>query len=167
MLIRFIGFCQNRIPSYKNKIGRWRDCNNEKGPAPGAATKEEEAQLLQGQWNKEDENLLEELKQATLDVPALKHPAPDRRHCLKTDGSCNAQGAALLQAGCADEDEAALKRQLDGGDREFEKTIGELRLPLIAFISQRRPTPSLRHSFVKEASTRRWARVKFKRCLTG
>ena len=42
-----------------------------------------------------------------------------------------------------------------------------LRLLPIAFISQRRPSPSSRHSFVGEASTGRWAMLKFKRCLLG
>ena len=37
----------------------------------------------------------------------------------------------------------------------------------IAFMSQRRPSPSSRHSFVGEASTGRWAMLKFKRHLLG
>jgi hypothetical protein len=75
------------------------DGHNKKWPAPGA---EEEAQLLQAQWkNEEDEELPEELKQATVDAPVLQRPAADRRHCLKIDWSCNAQGAVLPQAGQA------------------------------------------------------------------
>jgi hypothetical protein len=95
------------------------------------------------QWNEEGDKLLEELKQAILDAPVLMCPAP-ARSCLKTDWSCNAQGAVLLQAGCAGK--AALKRELDGGDCKFEKTMRGLRLLPIAFISQWRPTPSSRHS---------------------
>ncbi len=166
MLIGFIGFYRNWIPLYESRIGRWRDYNK-KRPAPGAVTKEEEAQLLQNQWTEEDDELLEELKQAILDTPVLKRPVPNRRFYLKTDWSCNAQGAVLLQAGCSEEEEAALQRELNGGDCEFEKTMGGLRLLPIAFISQRRPTPSSRHSFVGEASTGRWAMLKFKRYLIG
>jgi hypothetical protein len=140
--------CMVQMPQHHQvRIGRWRDCNK-KQPAPGAATKEEEAQLLQVQWEGEDDKMLEELKQATSDRPVLKRPAPDRQFYLNSDWSCNAQGAVLLQAGCTDKDRATIKRELDGGDCKFKKTMGGLRLQLIAFISQRRSTPSLRHSFV-------------------
>jgi hypothetical protein len=160
MLIGFIGFCRNWIPLCEEKIGRWRD-HNKKRSAPGTATKEEEAQQLRAQWQQTDGDL----KQATLDSPVLKRPVPNRRFHLKTDWSANAQDAVLLQAGCSEEEEAALNRELEGGDCEFKKTIGGLRLRPIAFISQRRPTPSSRHSFVGEASTGRWAMLKFKRFL--
>jgi hypothetical protein len=166
MLIGFIGFCCNWMPLYKSRIGQWRE-HNRKRPAPRAATKEEEAQLLQAQWTDEDDELLEELKQAMLDNPVLKRPVPNRRFYLKTNWSCNAQGAVLLQAGCSEEEEAALNREIDRGAFEFEKTMGGLRLRPIAFFSQRRPTPSSRHSFVGEASTGRWAMLKFKRFLIG
>jgi hypothetical protein len=73
----------------------------------------------------------------------------------------------LPQAGCADEDKAALKGELDGGDCKFEKAMGGLRLPPVAFISQWRPSPSSSHSFVGEGSTGQWAVLKLKRCLTG
>ena len=73
----------------------------------------------------------------------------------------------MLQASCSDEEEAALSRELEGGACEFEETMGGLRLRPIVFISQRRPTPLSRHSFVGEASTGRWAMLKFKRFLVG
>jgi hypothetical protein len=166
MLIGFIGFCCNWMPLYKSRIGQWRE-HNRKRPAPRAATKEEEAQLPQAQWTDEDDELLKKLKQAILDNPVLKRPVPNRRFYLKTNWSCNAQGAVLLQAGCSEEEEAALNREIDRGAFEFEKTMGGLRLRPIAFFSQRRPTPSSRHSFVGEASTGQWAMLKFKRFLIG
>jgi hypothetical protein len=166
MLIGFIGFYRNWIPLYEDRIGRWRDYLK-KAPAPGAATKEEEAQQLKEQWQDDDDALLDELKEAILDNPVLKRPVPNRRFYLKTDWSANAQGAVLLQAGCSEEEEAALMREIEGGECEFEKSMSGLRLLPIAFISQRRPSPSSRHSFVGEASTGRWAMLKFKRYLLG
>ena len=77
MLIGCIGFYRNWIPLYESQIGRWRDYNK-KRPALGAATKEEESQLLQAQWTEEDNELLEELKQAILDNPVLKRPVANR-----------------------------------------------------------------------------------------
>jgi hypothetical protein len=133
MLIGFISFYRNWMPLYENRIRHWRDCNK-KRPAPGAATKEEESQFLQAQWMEEDDELLEELKQAILDNPALKQPVANRRFYLKTDWSCNAQGAVLVQAGCSDKEEAALNRELKGGACEFEKTMGGSRLRPIAFM---------------------------------
>ena len=44
----------------------------------------------------------------------------------------------MLQAGCSDEDEAALQRELEGGAFEFEKTIGGLRLRPIAYHNEDR-----------------------------
>jgi hypothetical protein len=45
MLIRFIGFHRNWIPSCETRIKRWRDCQK-KQPAPGAVSKDAEAQTL-------------------------------------------------------------------------------------------------------------------------
>ena len=105
------------------RIGQWRD-HNKKRSAPGQATKDKEAQPLQAQWTEEDDELSDELKQAVLDNPALKRPIPNRRFYLKTNWSCNAQSAAPLQAGCWDEEEAALKnRELDGGVCKFKKSM--------------------------------------------
>ena len=80
-------------------------------PAPGKAAKEEKAQLLKEQWAKADGQLLDELKEAILSNPVLKRPVPNHRLCLKTDWITNAHGAALLQAGCSKEEEAALMRE--------------------------------------------------------
>ena len=77
------------------------------------------------------------------------------------------QGAVLLQAGCSDEEEAALTRELEGGACEFKKTMGRLWPRPISSISQRRPAPSSRHLFVREASTGCSAMLKIKRFLIG
>jgi hypothetical protein len=70
MLVGFIEFYRNLIPLYEEKIGRWRE-HNKKRPAPGTATKEEEAQLLRAQWKDVDNDLLDELKQATSSEPRI------------------------------------------------------------------------------------------------
>ena len=165
MLIGFIGSYYHKwIPSYEDRIGRWRDYLK-KSPGPGEATKEEEEeQLLRSQWIGKDDNLLDELKKAIPTNPVLKRPIPNRRFYLKTDWSANAQDAALLQVGYS-EDEVALTRDLEGGECEFEKSMTGLRLLSIAFISQRWPLPSSRHSLSGEASTGRWAMLKFKSYL--
>ena len=76
MLIGFIGFYRNWIPLHEERIGRWRDYLK-KSPAPGAATKEEEAQILTEQWEEKDDELLDELKDAMLENPVLKRPVPN------------------------------------------------------------------------------------------
>ena len=64
-----------------------------------------------------------------------------------------------------EKEEEALMREIEGGECEFEKSMTGLQLLPIAFISQRQPLPSSRHSFVGEALTGRWAMLKFKRYL--
>jgi hypothetical protein len=95
-------------------------------PAPGEATKEEEADLLKKEWTEADDGLLDELKEAILSNPVLKTPVPNRRFCLKDDWSADAQGAALSQAGCSEEEEAALMKETEGGECEFEKSVNGL-----------------------------------------
>jgi hypothetical protein len=86
-----------------------------KCPAPGTSTKEEEARILKAQWEEEDDDLLEELKEAILDKPVLKIPVPNCRFYLKSDWSKDAQGAVLCQAGCSEAEEEALLREIEGG----------------------------------------------------
>jgi hypothetical protein len=113
MLIGFIGFYRNWIPLYESRTSRWRDYQK-KRPAPGTATKKEEAQHLRALWTEEDDTLLKDLKQAILNNPVLQRPVPNRRFYLKTDWSALAQGAVLLQAGCSEEEEVAMMREIDG-----------------------------------------------------
>jgi hypothetical protein len=66
----------------------------------------------------------------------------NRRFYLKTDWSANAQGAALLQAGCLEEEETAPTKETEGGKCKFKKAMSGLRLLPIAFASQQRSLPS-------------------------
>jgi hypothetical protein len=90
MLIGFIGFYRTWMPLYEDRIGRWRDYLK-KSPAPGAATKDEEATLLKDQWQDTDDDVLDELKEAILENPVLKRLVANRRFYLNTDWSANAQ----------------------------------------------------------------------------
>jgi hypothetical protein len=166
MLIGFIGFYRDWIPLYEERIGRWRE-HMKQAPAPGECDKDDEASIMRQLWEQQDDQILDDLKQAILTGPVLKRPEPNRRFYLKTDWSAHAQGAVLLQAGCTKAEEEAVHRETKGGQCEFEKKLSGLRLRPVAFISQRRKEPSSRHSFVGEAATGRWAMLKFKRHLIG
>ena len=180
MLVGMIGFYRDWIPLYETRISPWRKILKAQ-PAPGTVTKEEEAQVMKQLWNqnirdetekgKEYESTndchLEKLKQAILDGPILKRPDPNRRYYLKSDWSKWAQGAVLLQADVTEQAEIAMLKEMHGTQCEFDKKIHGLRLRPIKFISTRRQIPSSRHSFVGEASTGRWAFLKFHRYLLG
>ena len=166
MLIGFIGFYRKWLPLYEARVDRWRTILKQ-APSPGECTKDEEADKLQALWTSEDDELMQTLKQEILDGPVIKRPDPNRRFYLKTDWSCDAQGAVLLQAGCSKKEEEAVHREILGGKCEFDKGLEGLRLRPIAFISQHRKEKSSRHSFVGEAATGRWAFLKFKRYLLG
>ena len=135
MLIGFIGFYRHWLPMYKSCIRPWRE-HMKKAPAPGEASKEEEARILQELWNDKDNELLRTLKEEITSSPVLTRPNPNRRFYLKTDWSAHAQGAVLLQAGCSEQEEEAMRREINGGTCEFKKTTGGLRLRPVAFISQ-------------------------------
>jgi hypothetical protein len=151
MLIGMIGFYRHWVPLYEERIGPYRDIMKQ-APNPGTSSNEEEATLLRTLWTQNDQLLFETLKGEITTGPVLKRPDPNRRFYLKTDWSAHAQGAVLLQAGCTDEEEAAVQREIHGEKCEYDKTVSGLRLRPIAFISQRRQEPSSRHSFVGEAS---------------
>ena len=135
MLIGFIGFYRKWIPLYKDRIrSRWKDYLN-KSPGPGEATKDEEEQLLKAQWIDTEDELLDEPKEAifTTQTPCSQPKIlPQNRLERK-----RSRGAVLLQAGCSEEEEeAALMREIEGGECEFEKSMTGLQLLPIAFISQ-------------------------------
>ena len=180
MLVGTIGFYRDWIPLYETRISPWRRILKLQ-PAPGTATKEEEESLLTRLWNQNlreqgetgqeykltNDEHLDALKKAILEGPILKRPNPNRRYYLKSDWSKWAQGAVLLQADITEEAEIAMLKEMHGATCEFDKKISGLRLRPIKFISTQRATPSSRHSFVGEASTGRWAFLKFKRYLIG
>jgi hypothetical protein len=179
MLIGFIGFYRNWMPLYETRISPWRRILKQQ-PAPGTYSKEEEAKLMTKLWEADDikddekfaeyretnDKLLTSLKKEVLDKPTLKRPDPNRRFYVKTDWSAWAQGAVLLKR-VSEEAEAAMWREIHGGQCEFDKAIEGLRLRPIKFISQLRKEKSARHSFVGEASTGRWAFLKFRQHLMG
>jgi hypothetical protein len=166
MLTGLLGFYRAWIALFEVRVKPWRE-HSKKAPTPGTADKTEEAKILKELWNKSDDELLTKLKKDILDGPVMKRPDPNRRYYLKTDWSADAQGAVLLQAGCSKEEEDAMMREVAGGKCEFDKTVNGLRLRPISFISMRRRDTSSRHSFVGEASTGRWAMLKFKHHLIG
>jgi hypothetical protein len=180
MLIGFIGFYRNWMPLYETRLNPWRHILKQ-APAPGACSKEDEAELMAKLWNADDrtadekfaeygetnDKLLESLKREVLAGPTLKRPNPNRRFYVKTDWSAWAQGAVLLQADVSEEVEAAMWKEIHGGQCKFDKAIEGLRLRPIKSISQVRKEKSARHSFVVEASTGRWAFLKFKQHLMG
>jgi hypothetical protein len=141
MLIGMLGFYRQWIPLYEERIGRWRE-HMKKAPNPGTSSNEEEATILRILWTEEDDTLFATLKQEIISGPVLKRPDPNRRFYLKTDWSAHAQGAVLLQADCTKEDEEAIRREIAGGNCEYEKTLSGLRLRPTAFLSQRRQGPS-------------------------
>ncbi|CAJ1964682.1 unnamed protein product [Cylindrotheca closterium] len=97
MINGLFGWYSQWIPHIEEKIQRWRTMVMDK-PKPGECTKEEEAEQVKAQWEPQDDETLDELKQAIVTGPILKRPNPKRRFYLKTDWSSNAMGAVLLQA---------------------------------------------------------------------
>jgi hypothetical protein len=105
----------------------WRE-HLKKAPTPGSAEKTEEAKIFAELWTNSDNVILQQLKRDILDGPMMKCPDPNRRYYLKTDWSAEAQGAVLLQAGCSKEEEDTMMREVAGGNCEFDKTVGGLRI---------------------------------------
>ncbi|CAJ1948175.1 unnamed protein product [Cylindrotheca closterium] len=137
-------------------------------PKPGECTKEEEAEQVKAQWEPKDDKTLDKLKQAIVTGPILKRPNPKRRFYLKTDWSSNAMGAVLLQADTTEEAEESMRKEIEGGKCEFNKSMSKLRLRPIAFISRIcKGKECDYHSFVGEAATGRWAMKKFQQWLIG
>ncbi|CAJ1947458.1 unnamed protein product [Cylindrotheca closterium] len=141
MINGLFGCYSQWIPHLEEKIQQWRTMVMDK-PKPGECTKEEEAEQVKAQWEQQDDETLDELKQAIVTSPILKHPNPKRQFYLKTDWSSNAMGAVLLQANTTEEAE------------ESNKSMSKLRLRPIAFISTIcKGKEQDYHSFVGEAAT--------------
>jgi hypothetical protein len=113
------------------------------------------------EYGETNDILLTSLKKEVLESPTLKRPKPNRRFYVKTDWSTWAQGAVLLQVDVLEEAEAAMWREIHGGQCEFDKAIERLRLRPVKFISQLRKEKLDRHSFVGEASAGIWTFVNF------
>ncbi|CAJ1950404.1 unnamed protein product [Cylindrotheca closterium] len=97
---------------------------------------EEEAEQVKAQWEPQDDKTLDKLKQAIVTGPILKRPNPKRRFYLKTDWSNNAMGPVFLQADTTEEAGESMRKEIEGGKCEFDKSMSKLRLRPIAFISR-------------------------------
>ncbi|CAJ1965610.1 unnamed protein product [Cylindrotheca closterium] len=167
MINGLFGWYSQWIPHLEEKIQRWRTMVMDK-PKPGECTKEEEAEQVKAQWESQDDERLDKLKQAIVTGPILKRPNPKRRFFLKTDWPSNAMGAVLLQAGTTEEAEESMRKEIEGGKCKFDKSMSKLRLRPIAFISRIcKGKERDYHSFVGEAATGRWAMKKFRQWLIG
>jgi hypothetical protein len=167
MLIGCFGFYQEHLPLFEVKMDRWRQIQKLR-PPKGTAL-EEDAKILKKEWKDEDDQLLEELKDAILSFPILRRPNPELRFYLKTDWSKNAMGAALLQP---DQDDQraleAMHNEKTGEKCMFDLTKSGIRLYPLAFISRRTSDPEKSyHSYVGEACTGVWAIEKFRHYLFG
>lgn len=167
MLIGCFGFYQEHIPLYEVRIRRWRETQKQR-PLPGTP-KQEEKDILAKAWEKEDDDILEELKNTILSRPILRRPDSNARFYLKTDWSKHAMGAALLQPDTEDpKAKAAMEEEIKGGQCKFDRTKSGLRLHPIAFISRRTAgTEQSYHSYIGEACTGIWAIEKFRPYLFG
>jgi hypothetical protein len=165
MLIGVFGFYQQYIEWYEQRISRWRSyCKGfSKSNQPSI---EDEKHHVDSVWTKEDDELLEQLKQEITIHPILARPDLSKRFYLKTDWSKWAFGAALCQP--SDEDTESMTREIHGGECEFDLTIDGKRLvPL--FLISRKTTDREKHdhSSVGEAKAGNWAFGKFHRWLFG
>jgi hypothetical protein len=117
MLIGFIdftgiGYCYMKTNKADGEITTRND-------RPGAAMKEEEAQLLRAQWTDEDDELLEELKQAILDNPVLKRPVRQTEDFISRRIELQRTRAVLCQAGCLEEE--AVEERTEGEETANSK----------------------------------------------
>jgi hypothetical protein len=106
------------------------------------------------------------LKQEILDGPVLKRPDYKRRFYVKTDWSQDGMGGALWQPDCNEEEEKAMKREMEGGKCELDKIMSGLRLRLIKTIARAcKGSEKHEHSSKGEPRAGRWAFLKWKRFL--
>lgn len=173
MLVGFFGFYRQWIPWYEERIIRWRDKYKQLDKPRGTfissdACQDEEETQVQELWEDADDKLLEDLKQAILDGPVLKRPDYNKRFYLKTDWSKHAMGAALLQAEDSDEAREAERQETQDHKCRFDKTLGQLRLRPVMFLSRKCKGPEIDyHSYWGETATGRWAMNKLRKYLLG
>ena len=168
MIIGMFGFYSKFLPLYELDIKPWRHILSRQ-PPPGELSAQEENKLMDKLWGKEEDELLQKLKDDIISGPMLARPDPARRFYIKTDWSKDGMGAVLLQAENSEEARDAEDRERAGGKCEFDKSIDGLRLRPICFVSRATASPleKSRHSFVGEAATVRWAIGKFRKYLWG
>jgi RNase H-like domain found in reverse transcriptase len=126
MLVGLFGFYSQWIlvPWFEEKIGPWRFILKKKPPVHTSV--EEEAAKLEENWMSVAALLLEEMKEAIISGPVLKHPDWNRPFYVKTDWSSYAKGSALCQPECSPEVEVAMQKEMEGKNLGFDKTISGL-----------------------------------------
>jgi hypothetical protein len=164
MLIGLFVWYHPWIPWFEDRVAPWRNILKKKPPVD--TPKPEEAKLMESLWKPQHNALLEEFKLSILSGPVLKRPDWDRPFYVKTDWSSRAKGGVLCQPDCSPEAEVAIKRELEGADSEFDKTISGLRLRPLRFISKvNTASEQHHHSSVGELATGRWAFLKWNKYL--
>jgi RNase H-like domain found in reverse transcriptase len=126
MLVGLFGFYSRWIPWFEDRIGPWQQILKLKPPVHTAV--EEEAAKLKEHWTPVAAKLLEEIREAIISGPVLKQPDWNRMFYVKTDWSSYAKGGVLCQAECSPEAEEALRKDLEGTDGGFHKTISGFQL---------------------------------------
>jgi RNase H-like domain found in reverse transcriptase len=127
---------------------------------------EEEAAKLEANWTPVAAQLLEEMKEAIISGPVLKRPDWNRTFYVKTDWSSYAKGGALCQPECSPEAKEALRKDMEGKDGGFDKTISGFQLRPVQFISKKNSEAERsQHSSVGELATGRWAFIKWHKYL--
>jgi hypothetical protein len=164
MLVGLFGSYSRWIPWFEDKIGPWRQILKLKPPVH-TAVEEEEAKLEEN-WTPVLAKLLEEMKEAIISGPVLKRPDWNRMFYVKRDWSSYAKGGLLCQPECSPETEEALRKDLEGKDGGFDKTISRFRLRPVQFISKKNTEAECsQHSSVGELATGHWAFIKWHRDL--
>jgi hypothetical protein len=169
--IGFLGFYQEFIPLYEVKIDLFRKLLKEAQP-PGSISKEEEAILLEQEWNEEHKRLFNALRTEASSSPMLARPSNEKRFYLRLDWSSLGRGAMLAQPSNDPAAIEAIDQEIAGGKCEFDLTISNAmkRLRPISFISKCVTTQSEKalHSYMGEASgTGVWAMGKVRFYLFG
>jgi RNase H-like domain found in reverse transcriptase len=164
MLVGLFGFYSRWIPWFEDKIGSWQQILKLKPPVHTAV--EEEVAKLKANWTPVAAQLLEEMKEAIVSGPVLKRPDWNRTFYVKTDWSSYAKVGALCQPECSPKAEEALRKDIEGTDAGFDRTISGLRLRPVQFISKKNlEAEQSQHSSVGELATGRWVFIKWHKYL--
>jgi hypothetical protein len=164
MFIGLLGFYSKWLLLYKIRISPCRGYLKQRPIVKD--DREAEEKLLASLWQPSDERLFHTLKQVILEGPVLKRPDYKRRFYLKTDWSQDGVGGALCQPDCNEEEEKAMKREMEGGKCELYKLMSGLRLRLIETIVRAcKGSEKYEHSSKGKPRAGRWAFLKWKRFL--
>ena len=119
-------------------------------------------------WSPALLTLFAELKEAIVSSPCLARADSLLPFVIKTDWSCAAMGAILMQPDSSPESQAALAHLDSTGEFLFDSSLGGPRLRPVFFQSRRcTEKESHFHSYVGESAAGRWAIGKFRSYLWG